>query len=167
MLRSHLERGPAEFVKLKIWASSESLPGFGRALCDSHIQIGCLAYIFRTDVGPSTSELWLTPAGSRPSAIPICRISGPTTTTMNACSMGKFGRGGITRPGPLYWGQIAREVQNPLKSSQLFNSAWKCDEDWAILKFWQRSHRSPHKFADFPLDLSVFLVAWDIFTYSF
>ena len=40
MLRSHLERGLAEFVELKIWASSESLSGFGRALCDSHILTG-------------------------------------------------------------------------------------------------------------------------------
>ena len=46
MVRSHLERDPVEFVEWKIWASSESSPGFGRALCDSRIQIGRLAYIF-------------------------------------------------------------------------------------------------------------------------
>ena len=28
------------------------------------------------------------------------------------------------------------------------NSAWKCDEEWAIPKFWWRSHRPPHKFTD-------------------
>ena len=39
MLRSHLERGPTEFVELKIWASSKSSPGFGRALCDRDWQI--------------------------------------------------------------------------------------------------------------------------------
>ena len=39
--------GPAEYVELKILVSSESSPGFGRALCDGHIQIGCLEYIFR------------------------------------------------------------------------------------------------------------------------
>ena len=57
MLRSHLERGPAEFVELKIWASSESSPGFGRALFDSHVQIGRLAYIFRTQVQASCGGL--------------------------------------------------------------------------------------------------------------
>ena len=57
MLKSHLERGPAEFVELKIWASSESSPGFGRALCDSHIQIGRLAYIIRTQVRASCGGL--------------------------------------------------------------------------------------------------------------
>ena len=76
LIRSHLKRGPAKFVELKICARSESSPGFGRALCDSHIQIGCLAYIFRTEVGPSPSELWRTPAGCRPNALPICWISG-------------------------------------------------------------------------------------------
>ena len=73
--RSHLERGPAEFVELKIWADSESSTGFEGALCDSHIQIGRLAYTFRTEVGPSPSELWRIPASRRPNAIPICRIS--------------------------------------------------------------------------------------------
>ena len=57
LYRSHLERGPAEFVELKIWASSESSPEFGRALCDSHIQIGRLAYIFRTHVRASYGGL--------------------------------------------------------------------------------------------------------------
>ena len=47
-----------------------------RALYDSHIQIGRQAYILRTEVGPSPSELWRTPAGRRPNAIPICWISG-------------------------------------------------------------------------------------------
>ena len=47
------------------------------------------------------------PAGRRPNALPICWISG-----WHACSMGKFGRGGVTRPDPLYWGWVAREVQN-------------------------------------------------------
>ena len=75
-LRSHLERGPAEFVELKIWASSASSLGFGRALCDSHTQVVCLAYIFRTEVSRSPSELWRTPAGRRPNGLPICRISG-------------------------------------------------------------------------------------------
>ena len=32
--------------------------------------------IFRIEVGPSPSELWWTPAGRRPNALPICRISG-------------------------------------------------------------------------------------------
>ena len=68
--------GPAEFVELKILASSESLSGFGRDICDSHIQIGCLTYIFRTTVGSSPSELWWTLAGRRPNAVPICWISG-------------------------------------------------------------------------------------------
>ena len=58
MLRSHLERGPAKFVELKIWASSENSPGFGRALCNNHIQIGRLAYIFRTPVRASCGGLW-------------------------------------------------------------------------------------------------------------
>ena len=57
MLRSHLERGPAEFVELKIEASSESSPGVWRALCDSQIQIGRLAYIFRTQVRASCGGL--------------------------------------------------------------------------------------------------------------
>ena len=48
--RPNAEMGPVELVELKIWASSESSPGFGRALCDSHIQTGRLAYIFRTQV---------------------------------------------------------------------------------------------------------------------
>ena len=75
MLMSYLERGPAEFVELKIWASSESSPGFGRALCDSHTQIVRLAYIFRTEVGPNKSERL---GGYRPvvdpNALPNCRI---------------------------------------------------------------------------------------------
>ena len=57
MFRSHLERGPAEFIELKIRASSESSPGSGRALCDSHIQIGRLEYIFRTQVQASCGGL--------------------------------------------------------------------------------------------------------------
>ena len=39
------------------------------------------------------------------------------------------------------------------------NSFWKCDEEWSIPKFWQRSHRSPHEFTDSSPDLPVFLVA--------
>ena len=74
MLRSHLERGPAEFIEMKIGASSNSSPGFGRALHGSHIQIGRLVYIFKTEIGPSPSDLWRTPAGCRPNALPICRI---------------------------------------------------------------------------------------------
>ena len=76
MLKSHLERAPAEFEELKIWASLESSPVFGRALSDSYIQIGRLAYIFRTEVGISPSELWRTPVGYRPNALQVCRISG-------------------------------------------------------------------------------------------
>ena len=108
MLRSHLERNPAEFVEMKIWASSKSLPGFGRALSDSHIQIGRLlhlAYIFRTEVGPSPSDLWRTLARCGSNALPLCWISGlPQAVNaissarqtrwggprLNACSMGNF-----------------------------------------------------------------------------
>ena len=54
--------------------------------------------------------------------------------------------------------RVAREVQNRWKSLQLSNSTWKCDEEWAIPKFWQRSHRSPHKFTDSSPNLPVFLV---------
>ena len=182
MLRSHLERDPAEFVELKIWASSESSPGFGRALCDSHIQIGRLAYIFRTEACSSPSELWRTPAGRRPNALPICRISG-WPWAVNAISSAGHVRApaecmfhGKVRarwrhsagPAPaLRGGRVARGVQNCWKSSQLFNSAWKCDEEWAIPKFWQRSHRSTHEFTDSSPDLLVFLVARTTFTYSF
>ena len=44
-----------------------------------------------------------------------------------------------------------------------YGPAWKCDEAWAIPKFWQRSDR----FTDSSLDLPVFLVARATFTYSF
>ena len=148
MLRSHSERGPAESVESKIWVSSEISPGFGRALCDSHIQKWCLAYIFRTQVRASYGELRSvsTQGGAGPSWMHV-----PWE-----CSYfwAGFGRG-------------AREVQNCWKSSQLFNSTWKCDEEWAISKFWQRSHWSPHEFTDSSPDLPVSLVARATFTYSF
>ena len=161
---------------MKIWASSKSSPGFGRALRDSHIQIGCLAYIFRTEVGPSPSDLWRTPAGCGPNALPICRISG-WPRAVNAISSAGHLRGGarsgwmhVPWESSYFWagfGRGAREVQNRWKSSQLFDSTWKCDEEWAIPKFWQRSYRSPHKFTDSSPDLPVFLVAWATLTYSF
>ena len=102
MLRSHLERSPAEFVELSIWASSESSSGFGRALCDSRIQIGCLAYIFRTQVQascgglrPVVNPLLYQSAGFRAGPSGECHKLGQTFTRwggpqLNACSMGKF-----------------------------------------------------------------------------
>ena len=87
----------------------------------------------------------------RTSSGPICSMSG-WPRAVNAISsaghlrapMGKFGRGGVTRPVPLQgrWG-VARKVQNRLKSAQLFNSAWKCDEAWAIPKFLNRGPTGP------------------------
>ena len=68
-------KGPGQICRIEK-LSSESSSGFEGALCDSHIQIGRPAYIFRTEVGPNPSELWWTPAGCRPNARPICRISG-------------------------------------------------------------------------------------------
>ena len=125
MLTYHLERGPAEFVELKIWASSESSSGFGRTLCDNHIQIRRRAYIFRTEVDPSPSELWRTPVGRRPNALPICRISG-WPRAMNVISSagylrGKAGPGWMHVPweSSYFWagfGRGAREVQNRLKA---------------------------------------------------
>ena len=53
--------------------------------------------------------------------------------------------------------------RRPSKCELSINSAWKCNEEGAIPKFWQRSHRSPHEFTDSSPDLSVFLVV----TYSF
>ena len=157
MLRSHSERDPADIVELKIWASSESSPGLWRALCDGHLQIGRLAYIFGTKVGPIKSERVVADSdrsstqcstnlpnfGVAPSD--ECHKLGRTSTRLcgyrlNACSMGKF---------------------------KFFNSTWKCDEEWAISKFWQRSHRSQHEFADSSPDLPVFLDARATFTYSF
>ena len=137
MLRSHLERGPAELVKLKIWGSSESSPVFGRALCDSHIQIGCLAYIFRTEVDPSPSEFWLTPRCHWPNMLYQSALGskrhklGRTSTRwggparLNACSIEKF---------KLLSGLRAR-WQRGANRSQLFNSTVKCDEEWAIPYF--------------------------------
>ena len=68
-------KGPGQICRIEK-LSSESSSLFEGALCDSHIQIGRPAYIFRTEVGQNLSELWLTPAGCRPNARPICRISG-------------------------------------------------------------------------------------------
>ena len=39
--------------------------------------------------------------------------------------------------------------------------------EWAIPKFWQRSHRSPHELTGSSPDLPVFLVTRVTFTYSF
>ena len=127
----------------------------------SHIQIGRLAYIFRTDVGPSPSELWRIPAGCRSNALPICRISGwPRAVNaispaghlrarLNACSMGKFGWGGVTRPGPLYLGRVAREVQNRWKSPHSLAPPESATSGERLLKF-DRSPTSPRTSLQIP-----------------
>ena len=175
VLRSHLERGLAEFVGMKIWASSKSSPGFGRALRDSHIQIGRLAYIFRTTVGPSPSEL----VANSGRLSTQCSTNLPDFGLAPSGERHKFSRistrwagwGWMHVPweGSYFWagfGRGAREVQNCWKSSQLLNSTWKCDEEWAIPKFWQRPYQSLHEFTDSSWDLLVFLVTQATFTYS-
>ena len=130
MLRSYLETGPTEFVELEIWASSESSPGLGGTLCDIHIQVECLAYIFRAEVGPSPSgpgrsstqcstnlpDFWLAPSGERQPNIYGSRL--------NACSMGKCGSGGVIRPGPFYrgggGGRVARDLEIAEKARSSF-----------------------------------------------
>ena len=125
---------------------------------------------------PSPSEMWRTLAGRRPNALPICQIS-DWPRAVNAISSAGHLRSGaglgwmhVPWESSHFWAGLgwgAREVQNRWKSLQLFNSTWKWDEEWAIPKFWQRSHRSPHKFTDSSPDLPVYLVALATFTYSF
>ena len=130
---------------------------------------------------PSPSKLWRTPVGCWPNALPICRISGWPQAVNAISSTGHLH--GEAGPGWMHvawksscfsadfgWG--AREVQNRWKSSQRFNhvnATSKCDEEWAIPKFWRRSqaHRSPHGITDSSPALPVFLVARATFTYSF
>ena len=79
---SYFERGPVEFVELKIWASSESSPGFGRALWS--VTMVTVTFKYRVpsvhlqdwEFGPSPIELWRTPTGRRLNAQLICRILG-------------------------------------------------------------------------------------------
>ena len=99
-------------------------------------------------IGPSLSDLWQTPAGHRPNALPICRISG-WPRALNAINLAGHlwvGAGPSWMHVPwkslYFWsgfGRGAKEVQNHWKSLQLFNSNWKCDMEWAIPKFSQRS----------------------------
>ena len=174
MPRSHLERGPAEFVELKIWANSESLPGLWRAL--SHIQIGRLPDIFRTQIRASCGGLrsvvdlmlyksagfWaVLESDERHKLGRTCtKWGGPL---LNACSMGNF----------IFFERASGEAPEKCKiagkarSSLTHLKVRQCDEKWAIPRFWQRSHRSPHDFTDSSPDLPVFLVARATFTYSF
>ena len=76
-----------------------------RALCDSHIQIGRLAYIFRTEVGPSLSELWRTPAGYRPNALSTCRFLG-WPQAVNAISSAGHLRGGAAPAECMFHGKL-------------------------------------------------------------
>ena len=166
MLKSHLEMGPAEFVEMKLWTSSKSSPGFEKALCDSHIQIECLAYIFRPEVGSGPSDLWWNPAGCRPNALPICRISS-WPRAVNAISSAGHLRGGagpdwmhVPWESSYFWvgfGRGAREVQNRWNSSLLFNSTWKCERSERFLNFDRgpipvpaRVYRFLAGFASFP-----------------
>ena len=143
MLRSHLERWLAECVELKIWASSESSPGFGRAHCDSHIHgVPC---IYLHD--PSPNELWWTLDSWQPNALPICLISG-WPRAVHAISLARHLSDGagpgwmhVPQESTFFWmgfGRGAREFQNRWKSSQLFKppaSAMRTE------RFWQSFHR--------------------------
>ena len=168
MLRSHLERGPAEFCR------NENLSEFKELawICESSL------WQSHSNRAPSVHRQ----DRSRPKSqrLPICRISG-LPRAVNAISSAGHLQGEVD-PGWMYipwessyfwagFGPGAREVLNCCKSSQLFNSSWKCDEEWAIPKFWQRSYRFPHEFTDSSPDLPVFFFFFssrrDIFTYSF
>ena len=166
MLRSHLERGPGpdpvEFIELKIWASSEGSPGFERALSESNSNRVPSEHL--QDPSPSVADSGrsLTQCSTR---LPICRISG-WPRAVNAISSAGHLRGGVgpgwmhvPRESSYFWagfGRGAREVQNRWKSSQLFNSTWKCNQYWAIPKFWQKSHRSPHEFTNCSWLIAIF-----------
>ena len=174
---SHLERGPAEFLELKIlselrelawiwesslWQSSHSNRAPSVHLQDrsrpKYEQVVADSGRSSTQCSTNLPDFGLAPSGKR-HKFGRPDIYGPR---LNACPMGEFGQGGVTRPGSLYRGRVAREIAGKAR-----NSAWKGDEEWAIHKFWQRSHRFPHEFTDSSLDLPVFLVARATFTNSF
>ena len=180
ILRSHLERGLAEFVALKIWASSESLPGFGRALCDNHIQIGRLAYVFRTEVGPSPSELWLTLASRWLSALPICRISSwprvvnaiSSAGHLQALAEGMFHGKVRARwrhsAGPaLLGGELPEMCKIAGKARSYLSLPESAMRNEQFLNFDRGLRRSPHELTASSPDLPVFLVTQATFTYSF
>ena len=131
--RSHLEKSPAEFVELKIWASSESSPEFGRALWQSHsnrapsvhLQDKCRSKSERvvvdsgrlsTQCSTNLPYFGLAPSIERHK---LDRTS--TVPRLNTCSMGKFGRGGVTRSGPLYW---EASCQRGAKSLEKLAALW-------------------------------------------
>ena len=139
MLRLHLERSPAEFAEMKelasLWQShSNRAPSV-------HLQDRCrpkseqlVADSGRLSTQCSTvlPNFGLAPSGERNKLGRTSnRWGGPR---LNACSMEKFislSRLRARRQRGVKW----------LKSSQLFNSTWKCDEEWAIPKWWQRSYQ--------------------------
>ena len=109
---------------------------------------------------PSPCRLWWTPADRQPNLPDFGlapsgehnkfgwtsrRWDGPR---LNACSMGKF----------IFLRKLRARCQ--------WGAKWKCDEVWAIPKFWQNSYQSSHEFTDSSPDLPVFLVAQATFTYT-
>ena len=129
MFRSHLETGPAEFVELKIWASSESSPEFGRALSVTDIMTPSVG-LHLQDRSRTKNERVV--ANSGRSSTPSAGFrAGPERWTPQATGPTECMFHGKVRArlrhsaGPALLGgggRVAREVQNRWKRSQLFNS---------------------------------------------
>ena len=139
MLRSYLERDPAELMELKIWASSESSPGFGKVLCDSHIQIGLLGLRLQDRSRPKSERVVVDSGRSSTQiALPLCSISGWPQSVKAISSAGHLRAPaecmfhGKVRPRwrhsaglAVLWGELPEKCKIAGNKSKLFSSTWK------------------------------------------